>query len=97
MKLEGWKNKNGTDERECKCGSWKQHWINSSGKKWPEKCSISGCSNNAELGAHIINTSISREEYIVPACESCNHLTDEFDLKADTEFVSANKQKTCEQ
>lgn len=36
----GWKNKVGTQDRECKCGSWKQHWINFSGKKWPEKCSV---------------------------------------------------------
>lgn len=23
---DGWKNKNGTSERSCKCGSWKTHW-----------------------------------------------------------------------
>lgn len=28
----GWKNKAGTQDRKCKCGSWKQHWINNSGK-----------------------------------------------------------------
>lgn len=28
----GWKNKVGTAERACKCGSWKNHWIKFSGK-----------------------------------------------------------------
>jgi hypothetical protein len=92
----GWKNKKGTSTRSCKCGSWKQHWINCSGKEWPEKCSVLGCNNRATLGAHIINTDVSGE-YIVPACDSCNKLDSEFDLKGGISLVSANKQKTCEQ
>lgn len=27
LTCKGWKNKNGTSERNCKCGSWKDHWI----------------------------------------------------------------------
>lgn len=92
----GWKNKKGTGERSCKCGSWKQHWINNSNKEWPDKCSVSGCNNAAMLGAHIINNNVSGE-YIVPACDSCNKLSSEFDLKGKTTLVPANKQKTCEQ
>ncbi len=92
----GWKNKGGTGGRSCNCGSWKQHWINSSGKSWPKECSILGCSNNATLGAHIINSSVSGEK-IVPACDSCNKLTGEFTLKGGITLVSANKQATCEQ
>ncbi len=92
----GWKNKKGTGDRSCKCGSWKQHWINNSGKAWPDKCSVSGCNNVATLGAHIINSDVSGE-YIVPACDSCNKLSSEFNLKGEITLVPANKQKTCEQ
>lgn len=91
----GWKNKVGTGGRSCKCGTWKQHWINVSGKPWPNECSIFGCTNNATLGAHIINSSVSGER-IVPACDSCNKLSGEFSLKGGVTLVPANKQSTCE-
>ena len=74
----------------------KNHWINNSGEKWPARCSILGCNNSATLGAHIINNNVSGE-YIVPACDSCNKLISEFDLKGRIKLVSANKQKTCQQ
>lgn len=90
-----WKNKKGTSGRSCNCGSWKQHWINNSGKSWPSKCSIDGCNNSATLGAHIINSSVSGEK-IVPACDSCNKLEGEFDLKGGVTVVSANKSESCE-
>lgn len=94
----GWKNKVGTAGRSCKCGSWKQHWINGSGKEWPIFCCVAGCMGIAEVGAHIYNTSTEvHGEYIVPACKRCNARTDEFSLDAGTTLISANKQKTCEQ
>lgn len=91
----GWKNKQGTSSRSCQCGSWKQHWINFSNKKWPLLCCVSGCMNEAILGAHIYNPKVSGER-IIPACDLCNKKTNEFSLKVDTILVSANKQKTCE-
>lgn len=33
----------------------------------------------------------------MPACDSCNKLDGEFDLKGGITLISANKQKTCEQ
>ncbi|NLJ73349.1 MAG: hypothetical protein GX333_10090 [Syntrophomonadaceae bacterium] len=33
LPIGGWKNKAGTGTRSCKCGSWKQHWINASSVK----------------------------------------------------------------
>jgi hypothetical protein len=93
---ENWKNKNATGGRNCNCGSWNQHWINNSGISWPSKCSLEGCNNSATLGAHIINSSVSGEK-IVPACDSCNKLESEFDLKVGITVVSANKSATCEQ
>ena len=91
----GWKNKNGTSNRTCNCGSWKNHWINNSGEKWPDRCSVLGCNNSATLGAHIINNNVSGE-YIVPDCDSCNQSSYEFDLRVGIKLVPANKQKTCE-
>ena len=91
----GWKNKKGTTGRSCNCGSWKQHWLNNSGKVWPNFCSIEGCTNNATLGAHIYNKEVSGEK-IVPMCDSCNKLEKDFNLKDGVTLVSANKQKTCQ-
>lgn len=90
----GWKNKNGTANRSCSCGSWKQHWINFSGEDWPIFCSVSGCFNFATLGAHVINSAVSGEK-IAPMCESCNKLTTEFSLKDKTPLVPANVSVTC--
>ena len=73
-----WKNKGGTSQRSCNCGSWKQHWMKFSGKEWPKECSILDCSQKATLGAHIYCTnSGAHDEYIIPACESCNKLTED--------------------
>ncbi|KUO52321.1 MAG: hypothetical protein APF76_04615 [Desulfitibacter sp. BRH_c19] len=91
----GWKNRGGTGSRSCNCGTWKQHWINCLGKSWPNECSISGCTNKATLGAHIINSEVSGEK-IVPACDSCNKLSGEFTLKGGVTLVSANKKETCQ-
>ena len=91
----GWKNKSGTGNRSCNCGTWKHHWINGSGKPWPNECSVLGCTNNATLGAHVINSSVSGEK-IVPACDSCNKLSGEFTLKGGITLISANKSETCD-
>lgn len=91
----GWKNKRGTGYRNCKCGSWKDHWINFSHKNWPDQCSVLGCTNPAKLGAHVINNLVSGEQ-IIPMCEECNKLTKEFSLKKETKWVSANTQETCD-
>ncbi|WNC17909.1 hypothetical protein [Brevibacillus brevis] len=91
----GWKNKKGTGGRSCNCGSWKDHWINNSGKSWPSTCSIANCNNRPTLGAHVINSNVSGEK-IIPACDSCNKLNGEFTLKGGITLVSANKQQTCQ-
>lgn len=91
----GWKNKVGTADRACKCGTWKQHWINFSKKAWPESCSVKGCTNSPTLGAHVINPDVTGER-IVPVCDSCNKLGDSFSLKGEINCPSANKSETCE-
>jgi hypothetical protein len=93
----GWKNKGGTSERTpCRCGTWKQHWKNISGKQWPKECSVDGCKNPAEVGAHLWNPQVQGEK-IVPFCKQCNTQGADvvFDLK-DVELVSANRAETCE-
>ncbi|MPQ49063.1 hypothetical protein GCQ56_18855 [Marinifilum sp. N1E240] len=90
-----WKNKKGTADRNCNCGSWKQHWINNSSKSWPSECSIYNCNNTATLGAHVINSNVSGEK-IIPSCATCNKLEGEFSLKGGVTVVSANKSETCE-
>lgn len=89
-----WANKSGTSDRECKCGSWKAHWLSQSGKNWPTQCSIDGCSSSPTLGAHIYNAS-ETGEYIAPFCDACNKKTGKFNLKTGVTLVSANKKSTC--
>lgn len=91
----GWKNKNGTGVRACRCGSWKQHWLNFSGESWPDFCSVKGCMNAPTLGAHVFNGAVSGER-IVPMCDSCNKISGEFSLKANVTLVSANRSETCD-
>ena len=35
-----WKNANGIAVNDCTNESWKQHWIDSTCRSWPEKCSV---------------------------------------------------------
>ena len=90
----GWSNKNGTADRGCKCGTWKDHWVKFANMSWPSTCSVSGCSNKPTLGAHIINPLVTGEK-IVPMCDSCNKLTSPFSLKGSITLPSANKSETC--
>ena len=91
----GWKNKVGTADRNCKCGTWKQHWVTFSNKSWTASCSVHGCSSVPTLGAHVINANVTGER-IVPMCDSCNKLVGTFTLKGSITLPSANKAETCE-
>lgn len=89
-----WKNKRGTSQRTCSCGSWAKHWLNFSKEKWPAKCSVSGCNNYPTLGAHIYNPN-EIGEWIVPMCDACNQKSGSFDLKGYVTCVPANTTFTC--
>ena len=89
-----WSNKNGTANRACKCGTWKEHWIYFANKTWPVTCSVKGCTNTPTLGAHVINPSVSGEK-IIPMCSSCNGLSGAFDLIGDLTLSNANVSETC--
>ena len=97
------KNENGTSKRPvCSCGSWISHWKNFSYED-VEKCSVDGCDNKAEHGAHITRPNAQNEtyktaSYIVPMCSSCNGQNGQtFTAKNNTTFVWANVSKTCGQ
>lgn len=96
IKLDGWANKKGTSNRSCGCGTWKNHWSNSSDKSWPSDCSKKDCTNTPVLGAHIYNSKVTGEQ-IVPFCDSCNKLSETFSLNVGVVLIPANKSKTCEQ
>jgi len=69
------KNLNGTADRMPKGTyySWKQWWEAKKYKTFPYFCSTYGCSNNAEVGAHVQKVYEGNEWYIVPLCKSCNN------------------------
>lgn len=94
------KNTKGTSDRDCKCGSWIEHWENYS-KKPASTCVVDGCSNKATVGAHIIRPNAKSDDYkthpyIVPMCSSHNGKHgEEFYSKENTTFVWANVAETC--
>jgi len=91
-------NRNGTAGKDCNCGSWKAHWVNCSRKPFPKTCRSHGCTNIAEVGAHVLkHNSRDQKTYIVPFCRTCNGYNSDvvFELNAGTTLVWANKQKTC--
>jgi len=83
-----WKNTNGTANSDCSCGSWKQHWIDSSRRPWPERCSVASCSNEPTIGAHISNTKVNGVK-IVPMCASCHEKEALINLGYGITLVSA--------
>ena len=92
---EGWKNKNGTAERACNCGSWRDHWLKfSKAGMWPQICAVDGCNNIAEVGAHVYHPQVGGER-IAPMCRSCNKAVDAFTLKGRTPLPLANVSETC--
>ena len=96
-----WKNGKGTSRfGNCKCGPWWKHWINFSGEKWPKKCAVEDCDNDATQGGHILRSGkeYPNSLYIAPMCEEHNNPNneDEFYLKDGYVLVSANRQRTCE-
>lgn len=98
--IDDWRNKAGTADRACSCGSWKDHWLKFSGKPWPLHCSKDGCSGSADVGAHIVNPALGKHEYIAPLCLGCNsHLSalpHIFSLRGGITLVPANKAETCD-
>ena len=70
------------------------HRLNYSKGRWLAICAVLGCTQPTTLEAHIYSTNAEiRDEYIIPACNSCNELTREF-CKKDSVMGPDSKQKT---
>jgi len=94
------RNRNGTADKRCSCGTWKQHWMNVTGRRWPKTCGVLGCRNDAELGAHVqLDDGRSKERwYILPMCRPCNGKKHNLEAKMDKRYYLAwaRKSKTCD-
>lgn len=90
------KNINGTSQRNCKCGSWIQHWRNFSNQIATE-CRALGCSRKDLVGAHVQkDVDYDNSWYIVPFCSAHNQANISIELVVGTNLVSANKSQTCD-
>ena len=54
---------------------WRDYWERNTQKTWPKTCQLYGCSKPATLGAHIYANK-SQENFILPACSTCNNDND---------------------
>lgn len=91
LEASGWGNKVGTTTRNrCNHGSWKQHWIDVTGKNWPATCSVNGCDNTADVGGHVYHNGYEGER-IAPICSSCNKIAGKFTFKGGITLPKAVK------
>lgn len=98
LPCDGWYNAKDTSNLECPCGTWRKHWKKySNGKPWPTRCSVLGCNNLAEDGAHVYHSDNPDELWIVPLCRECNSPWNYFELifKPDTILVKADARNKC--
>jgi hypothetical protein len=87
-------NINGSSEKPCQCGSWRDHWENISGQKFAY-CAAGTCVNRAEVGARV-QVAGSRNWFIVPLCRQHNATRDASLIVSDrVKLVSANLAHTC--
>lgn len=84
-----WKITNGIAVNNSTNVSWKQHWINSTGRSWPDRCSVSSCLNEPTIGAHIINEDVNGLK-IVPMCPSCYEHPTVFNLGFGISLANAD-------
>lgn len=97
------KNLNGTSEKYCPCGSWLAHWKGFAKVSSTPDCHVQGCTEKAEVGAHVSlpkmsNESLQKLHFIAPMCKTHNGQRDVMlKSKPDRVFVSANKSITCEE
>lgn len=94
------KNVKGTSGLTCNCGTWKKHWKNMTGRKWPKKCGIRGCSNPAEVGAHVKydDRRTGDHWYILPMCRFHNGMRQKLaGVHADRRLwvIWVNRAGTC--
>ena len=53
--------------------SWKEYWLEQTGRDWPKTCCFEECEKEACLGGHVyIEEYQTRAQFILPICNSCN-------------------------
>ena len=72
-------NVNGSSQHptDQKGNTWKDHWIQGTGKLWPSECCACG-KKTTLVGAHVHLLNADRKQYIVPLCQKCNKRDDAF-------------------
>ena len=90
------KNINATEETECKCDSWLDHWAKFSGQE-PTYCPAAECMNTIAVGAHVQKDSASDSKwYILPLCHKHDAKIGESPVVNDNvELVSTDLEETC--
>ncbi|GAB6392933.1 MAG: hypothetical protein MdMp014T_2306 [Treponematales bacterium] len=91
-----WRNRIGETGQCSVCDApWKDHWIGLKGEEWPRRCSVRGCHNEAEVGAHIYRENAAGTYYIVPMCRKHNNPAhpEPFELKDDQLAVPEDHDK----
>ena len=65
------RNIHGTARCRSRYHSWKEFWIQRSGRNWPNECRIAWCTTAATDGTHV-NVRGRQRYYILPTCHHCN-------------------------
>lgn len=78
------KNKNNTSNKipPKGYGSWLAFWEDKTGIA-PKFCKMKDCTNDAEVGGHVIKAGEGAKEYILPICKSCNNQGDTEEFEAE--------------
>ena len=74
--------------------TWKQYWIRQTGRDWPKRCRISGCSKTAIGGGHVHIRDHSTKVYIIPMCNSCNNAQNSSWMTVKTRTEAANVEQS---
>jgi len=96
-----YKNVRHTENLQCNCLSWLDHWMQFTGSRVTPTCSVLGCGEKSNVGGHVKACDGKTSPwYIIPLCSEHNssHFIECFDIKArieDDKLVSANVANTC--
>ena len=71
-------------------GNWKEYWMKNTGRKFPQKCQTYNCGNSAKVGAHVY-VKHSRQNFIMPTCQSCNMNPEQAYTGKSKSWVSAKQ------